>query len=177
MTLQEMHIEWQALEAERKARPLTAEETEAHRMLGVLLGNAKDSRPSLDDLSRQVRAAGQDEIPTSPSMPVTHATTPAPPPRTFPTDTTLRIHEARVEEALSKLEAITDDQKLADLKHEARELLTVLYGLASAAGQPRRGELVAMSPEEKAALYRRINQLCDTAHAVVALHSPKEPTR
>ena len=161
MTLQEMHIEWLAIEAESKARPLTAEETERQRMIGILLGNAKDARPSLDDLARQVRATGQDEIPTSPSMPVTHNTTPAPPPRTFPTDTTLRIHEARVEEALAKLDAITDDQKLADLKHEARELLTVLYGLASAAASPRKGDLVAMSSDEKAALYRRINALCD----------------
>lgn len=156
-----MHLEWQSLEAERKARPLSAEETERHRTLGILLGHAKDSRPSLDDLARQVRATGQDEIPTSPSMPTPANTTPAPPPRTFPTDTTLRVHEARVEEALSKLDAITDDPEIADLKHKARELLTVLYGLASAASSPRRGEFVALSSEEKADLYRRINALCD----------------
>lgn len=172
-----MHLEWQSLEAERKARPLSAEETERHRSLSILLRHAHETAPTLDDLARRVRATGQDEIPTSPSMPVTANTTPAPPPRTFPTEQTLRIHEARVEEALAKLESITDDKKLADLKHEARELLTVLYGLASAASAPHRADLVALSPDEKAALYRRINSLCDTAHAAAALHAAKEPTR
>lgn len=164
MSLHELHLEWSALNARKlSGEELSREELERLRTLAILIGNARSGPATLDDLARQVRAAGQDEIPTSRSLPVS-PTTPAPPPRSLPTEQTLRIHEARVEEALQKLDAITDDEELRALKHEARELLTILYGLAAAPPECR--DLVALEPEEKAVLYARVNRLCDRVQEI-----------
>jgi hypothetical protein len=73
------------------------------------------------------------------------------------------VHSERVTVLLLRLERLALNETGLEALHEAKELLTILGGWSAAR---RAGLKVELDDDDKATVYRRINQLNDTIDAL-----------